>query len=122
METAVHRALEACGIQAEAHAVTYLHSNPRRIDNGNLKNSITHKVEDKTAYIGTNVEYGIYVHEGTGIYAGNGGGRKTPWSYQDDKGKWHVTRGMAPNRFLKNAVANHAEEYKMIIENELKKG
>lgn len=96
METAVHRALEACGIQAEAHAVTYIQSNPRRVDTGNLMNSIAHQVEGKTMAVGTNVEYGIYVHEGT-------------------------TR-MAPNRFLKNAVANHAEEYKMIIENELKKG
>ena len=126
MEEAVERALEVIGLQAESHAKLELENDPRRVDTGLLRNSITHAVsggnaaiqsyssddgkksgvysgnvpeesdDEKAVYIGTNVEYGIYVHEGT--------------------------RKMTPNRFLKNAVTNNVDEYKKIVENELKNG
>lgn len=86
---AVARALEAVGIQAEGYAKLELENNPRRIDTGNLRNSITHTVNGNEAYIGTNVEYGIYVHEGT--------------------------VKMKPNRFLKNAVQKNKDEYVAMI-------
>lgn len=35
--------------------------------------------------VGTDVEYGGYQELGTGIYAEGGGGRPTPWVYQDEK-------------------------------------
>ena len=93
---AITRALEAIGFQCEAHAKTELQNTPTRIDTGRLRNSISHYVEGDSAYVGTNVEYAIYVHEGT--------------------------RKMAPNRFLKNAVMKNREEYKGIAESYLKNG
>ena len=117
---ALEKGLEEIGIQAEKYAKLNLEKNPRRINTGLLRNSITHVVEtdEKAVYVGTNVEYAPYVHEGTGIYAD--GGRKTPWSYKDDEGHWHTTHGMKPNRFLKNAAQQHKNEYKDILEAELK--
>ena len=58
------------------------------VDDGQLRQSITHEVVDGglTGVVGTNVEWAPYVHQGTGIYARNGDGRKTRWSYQDAKG------------------------------------
>lgn len=87
-------ALEAIGIQAVSHAKTELTKDPVRVDTGRLRNSITHAVQDNSVYIGTNVEYAIYVHEGT--------------------------RKMTPNRFLKNAVVQNVDEYKAIAEKYLK--
>ena len=118
----VHLVLEAIGDQIEGEAQEELQNDPRRVDTGNLRNSITHIVQDEedAVYIGTNVEYGVYVHEGTGIYAEGGGGRTTPWVYKDEKGDWHVTRGMRPNRFLKNAVEKNEAQISKLIEDELK--
>lgn len=63
------------------------------VDTGQLRQSITHEVEGNTGVIGTNVEYAPYVEYGTGIYAKDGNGRQTPWSYKDSKGNWHRTVG-----------------------------
>lgn len=113
-------ALTKCGIVAENYAVQEIENNPRRVDTGLLRNSITYALHGKSAnkgsyhsddnsksgsysgtaddgknavYIGSNVEYAQYVHYGT-------------------------TR-MIPNRFLENAVEKHQDEYKNIIKTEL---
>ena len=111
---ALLRGLEKCGLVAEGYAKKL-----QIPDTGNLRNSITHVVdEDEPAvYIGTNVEYAPYVELGTGIYAEGGGGRPTPWVYQDAKGNWHYTRGNKAQPFLKPAVAEHADKYREIIKN-----
>ena len=115
------QALNAIGQHIEGEAQEELNNDPRRIDSGNLRNRITHLVDDdeQAVYIGTNVEYGVYVHEGTGIFAAEGNGRKTPWVYQDEDGNWHVTRGMKPNRFLKNAMQRNKKQIKSYLEREL---
>lgn len=81
------------------------------VDQGFLRASITHSIrEDGDKLIGTigsNLEYAPYVHQGTGIYAVNGDGRKTPWGYVVKAGKYkgfHWTRGQKPNPFLARAV------------------
>lgn len=111
--------LEAIGIQAEANAALNL-NRAERIDTGRLINSITHTVAGDTVYIGTNIEYGVWNEVGTGIYADDGQGRKSPWAYQDSKGQWHNTKGLKPVHFLKNAVSEHIDEYKQIAESILK--
>lgn len=115
--SAVEKALEECGLVAEGYAKKLA-----PVDTGNLRNSISHKVdpEEPAVYIGTNAEYGPYQEFGTGIYTE--GGRDTPWPYQDEKGNWHWTRGNKAQPFLKPAVADHARQYRQIIEQEMKNG
>ena len=62
----------------------------------------------------------LYVELGTGRYTE--GGRPTPWVYQDDEGNWHWTAGNPAQPFLKPAVADHAQTYRNIIEDEIKNG
>ena len=91
MQQSAVRALEKCGLTAEGYAKRLC-----PVDTGNLRNSITHTVDDgePAAYIGTNVEYAPYVCLGT-IH-------------------------MKAQPFLKPAVADHANKYRKIIEDELK--
>lgn len=117
MHEAAARALEKCGLVAEGYAKKLC-----PVDTGNLRNSITHTVDEQepAAIIGTNNEYAAYVELGTGKYAE--GGRPTPWVYQDAKGNWHMTHGQRAQPFLKPAAADHAGQYRDILESELKNG
>lgn len=120
MESACAVALEMCGLVAEGYAKKLCNS-PGKFGTGALRNSITHTVTnsgERAAYVGTNSEYGVYVECGTGIYYP--GGRPTPWVYQDGDGNWHMTHGQRAKPYIKPAVADHAEQYKKIIEQELK--
>lgn len=79
------------------------------VDDGPLRASITHKVSrEEDAFvgvIGSNAEYAPYVHEGTGLYAKDGNGRKeVPWRYRAADGKYYTTSGQKPNPFLQNAI------------------
>ena len=114
---AVLRALERCGEQAEGYA-----KDLAPVDTGRLRNGISHAVseDEMAAYVGTNVEYGVYQELGTGIYAE--GGRPTPWVYQDAQGNWHWTRGNQAHPFLAPAVKDHQTTYRNIIEDELQNG
>ena len=93
IKSALLRWLETCGLVAEGYAKKLA-----PVDTGNLRNSITHDVDDEepAAYIGTNVEYAPYVCLGT-IH-------------------------MKAQPFLKSAVNDYKDEYRKIIENELKNG
>ena len=121
LDEAYEIGLEEIGTLAEGYAVAAIESNPRRVDTGLLRNSITHGISSKApakqtyqsddgskrgaysgtlpgggkaVYIGTNVEYAGYVHDGTSK--------------------------MAPNRFLASAASGHNSEYKQIMERALK--
>lgn len=111
------KALEQCGLLGENYAKKNC-----SVDTGALRNSISHKVvlSEEAAYIGTNQEYGPYVELGTGIYIS--GGRPTPWVYQDANGNWHMTHGQRAQPYLKPAVADHASQYRVILEDALKNG
>ena len=93
IKSALLKGMEKCGLTAERFAKKLA-----PYDTGNLRNSITHEVDDgePAVYIGTNVEYAPYQELGT----------------------IHMTA----NPFLKPAVADHSNEYRKIIENELKNG
>lgn len=112
---AVEKALNVIGLVAERYAKELC-----PVDTSRLKNSISHEVDENTVYVGTNVEYAPYVEFGTGKFAEGGGGRPTPWSYQDDQGNWHTTNGMKPQPYLRPAIDNHLNEYKQFLESELK--
>lgn len=58
-EDAEEITLEAIGLHIEGEAKIELSKDPRRIDTGNLRNSITHAVDknESAVYTGSNVEY-----------------------------------------------------------------
>lgn len=115
----IPRILEALGLEAEGNAITEI-TNMKAVDTGRLRNSITYATseysgkgdytddhgnvysdakakgspEEDTVYIGTNVEYAPYIEFGA--------------------------RSMGARPFLKNAVANYADDYKRIIKDGLK--
>lgn len=112
---ALNRALERVGSECEGIA-----KDLAPVDDGALRNSITHVVQNNAAYIGTNIEYGAYQELGTGKYYP--GGRPTPWVYKDKHGDWHYTAGNRAQPYLKPAAANNVNRYQRIIEDELRGG
>ena len=129
LKSAVRRALMVIGLKAERYAKSNC-TEMKAVDTGLLRNSITFALaggqanttsyaadrgkggkppatgsysgtaeggeEDLAVYIGTNVEYAPYIEFGT------------------------ERRG--PRPFLHNAAADHAAEYREILQRELKKG
>ncbi len=92
------------------------------VDTGILRASITSSVEvsetEITGRIGSNLEYAPYVHNGTGIYAKDGDGRKTPWGYEVKAGKYkgfHWTKGQRPQPFLQKAVFKNKHVIERIL-------
>ena len=117
IKAALLRGLEKIGLVAEGYAKKLC-----PVDTGRLRNSITFDIsEDENAvYIGTNVEYAVYVETGTGKHADGGGGRPTKWVYKDTNGEMHYTGGDRAKPFLRPAVAAHAATYRKIMEAEMK--
>lgn len=96
LKRAINIGLEEIGGLVEGDAALQLENEPRRVDTGNLRDSITHEVHGKSVDIGTNVSYAGYVHDGTSK--------------------------MAPNRFLVNAAENDREDITAIMERALSNG
>mgnify|MGYP001862904281 CR=1 FL=1 len=93
-----------------------------RVDTGHTKGSWKYIVdsEKQEAYVGSNYQNAIWEEYGTGQYALNGDGRKTPWRYQDEKGNWHTTRGKTPTRALFKAFQSFSSKAKRNLEKKLK--
>lgn len=87
-------------------------------DTGELRRSITSKVEGLTGIIFTPLEYAPYVEYGTGIFAESGGRTDVPWHYQDAEGNWHSTVGQDPQPFMRPALYDNKQN----IINILKEG
>ena len=73
------------------------------VKTGQLRDSISYEVDEKTGKVGTPLEHGLYVEFGTGEFAEKGDGRRGGWTYQDEKGNWVFTTGQRPKPFLKPA-------------------
>ncbi len=104
----VKDALDDKALQFLEEAASEIESAARRnsrVASGQLKGSWNHQVNDaaKEAKVGSPLENAIWEEFGTGEYAAAGDGRKGGWSYQDDAGDWHHTRGKRPNRTLQRA-------------------
>ena len=87
--------------------------------NGELRRSITSKVENGVGVVFTALEYAPYVEFGTGLFAENGGRMDVPWNYQDDSGEWHSTSGQHPQPYMRPALEENREEIKRIIKQEV---
>ena len=91
IDNALILALEEVGIDAEAIA-----AQNAPVDTGRLSASITHALEpsEPAVYVGTNVPYAIYVHEGTSKMTGD--------------------------PFLRKALTDNAQRFRSIIESHLR--
>lgn len=87
--------------------------------NGDLRRSITSKVEDDKGVVYTPLLYAPYVEYGTGLFAESGGRQDVPWNYQDDKGEWHSTSGMKPHPYLRPALNENREKILRILKESL---
>lgn len=90
-------------------------------DNGELRRSITSKVEGTQGIVFTPLEYAPYVEYGTGLFAESGGRMDVPWNYQDDEGEWHSTSGQKPQPFMRPALEENQETIKRLLREELTK-
>ena len=88
-------------------------------DTGELRRSITSKVEDNVGVVFTPLEYAPYVEYGTGLFAEEAGRADVPWNYQDDKGNWHSTSGQRPQPFMRPALDENREQILRIIKEEV---
>lgn len=111
---AIKRGLEKAALIVEADAKKHV-----PVKTGNLRNSITHKVDGNEAIIGSNVEYAPYVEAGTGAAVG---GRATPWVYFSLRdGEFRRTSGQEATHFLEEAVTNNVSKIERAFERELEK-
>lgn len=92
------------------------------VDTGQLKNSWRYNIDELAleGQVGSPLENAIWEEFGTGEYAANGNGRKTPWSYQDRKGQWHYTHGKHPRRALNNAFTTLEPKLKKLAQDKFK--
>lgn len=88
---------------------------------GELRRSITSKVENMEGVVYTPLEYAPYVEYGTGLFAENGGRTDVPWCYRDDKGEWHSTSGMKPQPYMRPALDENREQILRLIKEGLLK-
>jgi phage gpG-like protein len=107
-DEAIYNALYIIGAKAADYAAGLA-----PVDTGRLKNSLTHEVamDEKAVYVGTNVEYAPYVEFGH---------RQEVGRYVPAIGKRLVKAYVPAKPFLKPAIVNNLEEYKGIIESELR--
>ena len=72
-----------------------------KVDTGQTKGSWEHRVDEHKleAQVGSRNKNAIWEEFGTGIYALNGDGRRTKWTYKSPKdGKFYTTIGKKPRR------------------------
>ena len=112
LEQAKARALEIIGGKIESYAKGLV-----PVDTGALRNSITHAVDGDTVLAGSAILYAPYVELGTGKeyspppeWIGNNAPR----------GARIISGSLKPRPYLRPAVENHIDEYKNVMENELK--
>jgi len=128
LEAAVERGLTRVGMKATTYvaALTPVGTPESTGVDGyvgsRLRNSMTYRVlkVERAVIIGTNIHYAPYVELGTGIYATDGNGRKSPWVWKDKNGKFHWTRGIKPQHMIQRGISEHVGEYSDIIRDELK--
>lgn len=120
---------DKCSDAMKAAAVAWLHEaageveaqvkRNTAVDTGQLKGSWKYVVDTEKleAQVGSPLDNAIWEEFGTGQFALNGNGRKTPWIYKDRKGKWIKTIGKRPRRALfkafnslKNRLIDSAKE------------
>lgn len=91
-------------------------------DTGELRRSITSKVEGNQGIVYTPLEYAPYIEYGTGLFAEEGGRTDVPWCYKDDEGNWHTTSGMHPHPYMRPALNENRAEIIRIVKEGISNG
>ena len=139
LEQAKARALEIIGGKIESYAKALVaprgpKGNTMRTEiTAQLRNSITHRVEGDTVAVGSNLDMAAYVELGTGnkyepsaewiqtqVKKGPNSGLAKWFFYDEEQGRVRIGLPMAPTPFLRPAVENHIDEYKNVVDNELR--
>ena len=126
LESAIERALELCGYQAERNAKKNLYAN-HGVDTGLLRNSITFALDGGETNISA---YKADKGDGEGSYSGSmpkesGKGVRSVVIGTNVEYAPYVELGTSRSKeipFLRPAVQDHKKEYISIIRNELKNG
>ena len=93
------------------------------VQTGALRRSITTDVNGMKGEVYSPLDYAIWVHQGTGLFAVNGDGRKdVPWHYQDAEGNWHSTSGQQPQPFMERALDENKDKCIDYFEEAIKEG
>ena len=86
---------------------------------GTLRNSITHRVDDKVLSVGSNVHYAPYVELGTGPHF------EPPPEWMEnnaERGRGVGASYVRPRPYIRPAIEQHKTEYEQIAKRELEKG
>lgn len=87
---------------------------------GILSNSIVvTKVKMFLYKIGSVLNYALYKEYGTGKFAENGNGRKTPWVYFSKKYGFRKTEGVKATPYLRPAAFNNVQNITLLISKSL---
>lgn len=120
----IFNALDAVGFFVEGEA-----KKRTPVDAGELRDKgFGHMVDVEKGFVRiyNDVKYAVYVEKGTGIFAVDGNGRKTPWVYFYDGNKgekgFRFTSGQKPQPFLTPAGEENIDTIRKIIINNLKVG
>jgi hypothetical protein len=60
-------------------------------------------------------KYAPWVHFGTGIHAVDGKGRKGPWVFKDEYGKFHKTVGQKPKPYMTEGLQDAKEDVMEVL-------
>lgn len=113
LEQLAHDAREDALIRAAARVVVFAQALAPVGLTGHLRRAIERGDPEAGAryiWIVATALYSIFVERGTGIYAAEGRGRKTPWTYRDARGNYYTTEGMRPQPFMNRALDRAAAE------------
>ena len=125
LERAKKRGLEAIGLTAEGHAKKKI-TEEKAVDTGRLRNSITYALAGEEAHIKSyradkgGKDRETYTYDGTAD-GKNGSGVYIGTNVEYAPGiELGTHRSAGAVHFLQDAVANHTDEYKRIMEDSMK--
>ena len=88
---------------------------------GDLRRSITSKVESREGIVFSPLLYAPYVEYGTGLFAESAGRTDVPWVYCDEKGNWHTTSGMKPQPYMRPALEENRDKILKVFKEDILK-
>lgn len=125
MEAAIRRGNEAIGLAAERHAKKKI-TEEKAVDTGRLRNSITYALAGEETHIKSyRADKGGKDRE-TYTYDGTADGKKGSGVYIGTNVEYAPGIELGTHRsagavhFLQDAVANHSDEYKKLMEDSMK--